>query len=151
MAKRCFIISPIGEAGSAIREHADDVLDFIIKPAMEELGIFAYRADHSQQIGRITDQMYSSILDDDLCIAILSYHNPNVFYELAIAQSAARPVIILIEKGQTVPFDIKDLRAIEYDLKPRPLRDKVYVNQIVEHVRSLEAANWTVSVPFGHQ
>lgn len=151
MSKRCFVISPIGEPGSAMREHADDALEFIIKPAMEELGIYAYRADHSQQIGRITDQMYTSILSDDLCIAVLTFHNPNVFDELAIAQSAARPVIILIEKGQTIPFDIRDLRAIEYDLKPRALRDKVYVNQIVEHVRNLEAAKWTVNVPFGSQ
>jgi len=33
---------------------------------MDELGMSAYRADHSQQIGRITDQMFSSILNDDL-------------------------------------------------------------------------------------
>ncbi len=149
MAKRCFVISPIGDEGSAIREHADDVFEFIIQPAMEELGLLAYRADHSQQLGRITDHMFRSILEDDLCIAVLTSYNPNVFYELAIAQSAARPVIILIEKGQSIPFDIRDLRAVEYDLKPRPLRDKVYVKQIIELVRKLEAANWTVSVPFG--
>lgn len=149
MSKRCFVISPIGEPGSAQREHADDVFEFIIKPAMDELGIEAYRADHSQQIGRITDQMITSILQDDLCVAVLTFHNPNVFYEFAIAQSAARPVIILIEKGQSIPFDVRDLRAIEYDLKPRPLRDKVYVKQVVAHVRNLEASNWTVNVPFG--
>jgi hypothetical protein len=96
MTRRCFVISPIGEPGSPQREHADDVLEFIIKPAMDELGTAAYRADHSQQIGRITDHMITSILNDDLCIAVLTFHNPNVFYELAIAQSAARPVIIQV-------------------------------------------------------
>jgi hypothetical protein len=149
MQKRCFVISPIGEPGSPVREHADDVFDFIIKPAMDELGVYVYRSDHSQQIGRITEQMFTSILEDDLCIAILTYFNPNVFYELAIAQCAARPVIILIEMGQTIPFDIRDLRAVEYDLRPRPLRDRVYVTQIVELVRSLESIEWTVQVPFG--
>jgi hypothetical protein len=116
---------------------------------MDELGIHAYRADHSQQIGRITEQMFNSILEDDLCVAILTFCNPNVFYELAIAQCAARPVIILIEKGQTIPFDVHDLRAVEYDLRPRPLRDKVYVKQIVELVRGLELVQWSVHVPFG--
>ncbi len=149
MARRCFVISPIGAEGSAVREHADDVFDFIIKPAMDELGISVYRSDHTQQIGRITDQMFRSLLGEDLCIAVLTFHNPNVFYELAIAQAAARPVIILIEKGQTIPFDIHDLRAVEYDLRPRPLRDRVYVKQIVELVRKLEEANWEVGVPFG--
>jgi hypothetical protein len=149
MPKRCFVISPIGEDGSATREHADDVFEFIIKPAMDELDIHVYRADHSQQIGRITEQMFHSILEDDLCVAILTFFNPNVFYELAVAQCAARPVIILIEKGQTIPFDIRDLRAVEYDLRPRPLRDKVYVKQITDLVRNLEAAQWSVQVPFG--
>ena len=86
MSKRCFVISPIGESGSPTREHADDVFEFIIKPAMDELGIQVYRADHSQQIGRITEQMFNSILEEDLCVAILTFFNPNVFYELAVAQ-----------------------------------------------------------------
>jgi len=151
MNKRCFVISPIGKEGSDIREHTDDVLEFIIRPAMEELNIYVYRADHTQQIGRVTDQMFHAILNEDLCIAILTGYNPNVFYELAIAQSAARPVIILIEKGQDIPFDVHDLRAVEYDLRPRPLRDRIYVNQIVEIIRSLDAGNWHVEVPFGNK
>jgi hypothetical protein len=149
MAKRCFVISPIGENGTPTREHADDVFEFIIKPAMDELGIHVYRSDHSQQIGRITEQMFHSILEEDLCIAVLTFSNPNVFYELAIAQCAARPVIILIEKGQSIPFDVRDLRAVEYDLRPRPLRDRVYVKQIIDLVRNLEAAQGPVQVPFG--
>jgi hypothetical protein len=149
MPKRCFVISPIGKSGSEIREHADDVFEFIIKPAMEELNIHVYRSDHSQEIGRITEQMFASILEEDLCIAALTFFNPNVFYELAVAHCAARPVIILIEKGLTIPFDIHDLRAVEYDLRPRPLRDRIYVKHIVELVRSLESVAWKVPVPFG--
>ena len=33
--RRCFVISPIGPEGSPVREHADDVDDFIIKPALK--------------------------------------------------------------------------------------------------------------------
>jgi hypothetical protein len=149
MARRCFVISPIGAAGSPVREHADDVFDFIIRPAMDELGIHVYRSDHNQELGRVTDQMIGSIMDDDLCVAVITFHNPNVFYELAIAQCAARPVIILAERGQSIPFDLKDLRVVEYDLRPRPLRDGVYARQIVDFVRNLEAADWAVEVPFG--
>ncbi len=147
--RRCFVISPIGEEGSSVREHADNVFDFIVKPALDELQIDGYRADHFAKIGRITEQMFESILTEDLCIAILTGHNPNVFYELAIAHAAARPAIILVEKGTAIPFDIKDMRAVEYDLNPRALRDRVYLNQIVQNVRSLDADNWTVPVPFG--
>ncbi len=58
MGKKCFVISPIGASGSDIREHADDVFEFITKPAMDELGIHVYRGDHSQEIGRITERLW---------------------------------------------------------------------------------------------
>ena len=58
-------------------------------------------------------------------------------------------MIILVEKGHAIPFDLKDLRAVEYDLRPRPLRDGTYTRQIVDLVRNLEAADWVVGVPFG--
>ena len=48
MKRRCFVISPIGAERSEVREHADDVFEFIIKPAMDQLGINAYRSDHAQ-------------------------------------------------------------------------------------------------------
>jgi hypothetical protein len=150
MQKKCFVISPIGDPGTDVREHADDVFEFIIKPAMDEVGMHVYRADHTHRMGRVTDQMFSSILTDELCIAILTFKNPNVFYELAIAQSAARPVIILIQKGQGIPFDVRDLRVIEYDLSPRAARNKVYADQIVRMISSLDSVNWKVDVPFGN-
>lgn len=146
--KRCFLISPIGAEGSEEREHADDVLDFIIKPAMEELGYEVYRSDHSHAVGKISDQMFNSILNDELCVALLTFQNPNVYYELAVAQSAARPVIILAQKGTNLPFDVKDMRVVYYDLKPRPLAEGVYKREVIEKVRYLESeANHRV-VPF---
>ena len=82
---RAFVISPIGAEGSPEREHADDVFEFIIEPALTQSGVKPYRADHDAKSGRISHQMVSSILEEDFCIAVLTGHNPNVFYELAIA------------------------------------------------------------------
>ena len=55
-------------------------------------------------------------------IALLTGYNPNVFYELAVAQCAGRPVIVMAEKGLELPFDIHDLRCVYYDFSPRPMR-----------------------------
>jgi hypothetical protein len=147
--KRCFVISPIGSEDSAVREHADDVFDYIIAPAMKRHGIEPFRSDHLLEHGKITDQMFGAILNYDLCVAVLTGYNPNVFYEMAIAQCAARPVIMLIEKGRDLPFDIRDQRCVSYTLKPRPLFEGVYVNEIAAHIESLERINWKVTVPFG--
>ena len=109
----CFVISPIGSEGTDVREHANDVFDYIIKPACEAANIIAMRADHDSRPGMITDQMYGCILADDLIIGVLTFHNPNVFYEVAIAEAAARPLILMIEEGASIPFDIKDRRILD--------------------------------------
>lgn len=150
--KRCFIISPIGADGSAIREHADDVFDYIIKPAMEERGIVPLRSDQLLEPGKITDQMYREILESEVCIAVLKNHNPNVFYELGVAQAVGKPVILLNEQGTDLPFDIKDLRSVTYDLKPRNLFEKTFSRQIQQHLEALESTGWKVPpIVAGHR
>lgn len=135
--KKCFVISPIGQPGSDIRENADAVLDYIIDPALKELDIQAVRADKLSDPGLITDQMLAAILNYDLCIADLSGHNPNVFYELAIAQAAERPVVLLKLAGESIPFDVKDYRLIEYDLKPKSIRTDKWIPILKSQVSSV--------------
>jgi hypothetical protein len=146
--RRCFVISPIGPEGSETREHADDVFDFIIEPAARRAQYEAHRGDHSAKSGKITEQMFDAILRDTFVIAVLTFHNPNVFYELAIAQAAARPVILLIERGTTLPFDIQELRVIFYDLRPRSIKTDVYVDALYKAIGELEAGGMKGEVPF---
>jgi hypothetical protein len=147
--KSCFVISPISLPGTALREHADDVFDFIIKPATDKASYTPIRADHEARPGTITEHMYDHILGDDLLVAVLTGHNPNVFYEVAIAESAARPLILMIEQGQTIPFDISARRVLPYDLKPRALQTGTHVDALVRSIRELEADSGSVSkVPF---
>lgn len=143
--KRCFVISPIGDEGSGVREHADDVFRFIIEPAVKKFDMEAVRSDHIHETGEITEQMFREIIESDLCVVVLTYENPNVFYELAVAQSAGRPVILLVEKGQALPFDIQDFRIVKYALLPATkLIEGQYANLVKEQIRSIEDQNWTV-------
>jgi hypothetical protein len=132
--KKCFVISPIGQPDSTVREHADAVLEYIIEPALREMDVEAVRADRLADPGLITDQMIAAILNYDLCIADLTGHNPNVFYELALAQAAERPVVLLKLAGETIPFDIKDYRLIEYDLKPKSLKTDKWIGVLKEQL-----------------
>ena len=146
--KQCFVISPIGEEGSAIRKHADDVFNYIIQPAMQECHIQAFRSDHLDKPGRISEQMFRYLYSSELCIAILTGYNPNVFYELALAQSAQRPVIILIEKGQALPFDISDLRSVYYDLEIASFVNRTHIQRVVNFIKEFESADWMIDDPF---
>jgi hypothetical protein len=148
MSRNCFVISPIGPEESEVREHADDVFDFIIEPAAKRADFVAQRADHTSKSGKITEQMYDAILTDEFIIAVLTYQNPNVYYELAVAQAAARPTILLIEKGHVLPFDIKDLRVIYYDLRPRSIKTDRYVDALYQAIKEMERDGMKGEVPF---
>jgi len=141
--RRCFVISPIGEEGSAVRAHADDVLEFIIKPALAKCDVVAVRSDQMAESGTITEQMFREIVNADVCVVLLTGFNPNVFYELAVAQSAARPVVILIEKGLPLPFDVKDLRCIQYEMVPiSRLVKGTYADRVQEMLEEIKRQGW---------
>jgi hypothetical protein len=147
---KCFIISPIGQPGSATREHADDVFECIIKPALKEADIDGHRADHVKDVGRITKQMYDDILTSDFCIAVLHGFNPNVFYELAVTHSAGIPVILLAEKGIDPPFDLKDERVFHYDLSPRSIYRGDNIRTLLNMIDSVRRLQGKREVPFGN-
>jgi hypothetical protein len=145
---RCFVISPIGQYGSETRNHMDTVFHCIIEPALSER-YHVIRGDHVARPGRITAQFIEDILDNDLIVCVLTSNNPNVYYELAIAESAARPIIVLRHRGDEVPFDVKDLRYIEYDLDPRRIFDRSYIKMLQQYERELSpGVNFEGKVPF---
>ncbi len=53
----CFVISPIGDDGSPIRERANIILEYVVAPAVAECGYHAVRADHIAEPGPITRQV----------------------------------------------------------------------------------------------
>ncbi|MFC3533070.1 hypothetical protein ACFOLG_12875 [Vogesella facilis] len=135
--KTCFVISPIGDDGSEVRQRADKVLLHIIKPALQPLGYEIIRADSMPKTGMITSQIVNAIVDSDLVIADLTGHNPNVFYELAIRHCSNKPYIHLIEKGDKLPFDIHGVRAIPISVSDIAVASAA-INGIKENVRSYE-------------
>jgi hypothetical protein len=111
----CFYITPIGEDGSEQRKHSDLFLGSIVEPALEHLGLRVVRADSIDKPGTITKQIMEYLLRSRLVIADLSFHNPNVFYELAIRHAARLPVVQLIRASERIPFDLNQIRTIRID------------------------------------
>jgi hypothetical protein len=113
----CFLISPIGEEGSEIRNRADGVRDFIVRPALEQFGLAPVRADDIATPGQITLQVIEHVLSAKAAIADISGANANVFYELAVRHTAQRPVVLIAHEDDRnkLPFDIAQMRTIFYD------------------------------------
>ncbi len=111
----CFFVTPIGEEGTETRRRSDGVLNFIVAPAAGDLGLTAVRADQIAQPGQISLQVIEHVLQARAVVADLTDLNPNVFYEMAIRHTARLPVVLIAEKGQSLPFDIAQMRTIFFD------------------------------------
>jgi len=106
LAKTCFYITPIGEPTSEERQHADFMLEYVIKPAVEEFGLNVVRADQMGKPGMIGKQIIEQILKARLVIADLSFHNPNVFYELCLRHTTRLPTVQIKREIDKIPFDL---------------------------------------------
>ena len=96
-----------------------------IKPAVESLGVEAYRVDQNHFTGRITDEIIEKIKKSYFVVAELSHQRPNCYYELGFAHALNKQVIMLIDDAEKIHFDIKDFNFIVYksveDLKQKLL------------------------------
>ncbi len=111
----CFYIAPIGDEGSEQRKHSDLFLGSFIEPALEPFKLKVVRADSIDKPGIITRQIIEFIMRSRLIIADLSFHNPNVFYELALRHAVKPPVVQVIRTNEKLPFDVNQMRTIQID------------------------------------
>jgi len=137
LKKHCFVISPIGDADTEIRKRSDQVLKYIISPAVEQCGYIAIRGDQMSEPGLITTQIIQHIVDDPLVMADLTGRNPNVFYELALRHALRKPLIQMIAKGELLPFDVAGMRTIPIDHHDLDNVEEVR-EEIIRQIKSLE-------------
>lgn len=109
----------------------DDVYLFGIKQAVEKNGRVSERTDQEFFTGDIIERIKLRIIDSELVIADISGNNPNVFYEIGLADGMGllhttetndgmakrRPEkkIIFITQEDKAPFDIQTQNRIKYD------------------------------------
>jgi hypothetical protein len=129
----CFFIAPIGADDSEHRRHSDAILSSYVERALGtvEPKLRVVRADKITQPGMITKQVLEYLLKSRLVVADLSYHNPNVFYELAVRHTTGKPVIHIKRTSDPIPFDNKDFRTIDI-----AFNDKFDILAEIETVRS---------------
>src|SRR5258708_106058 len=112
----CFFISPFGKPGSRQRKAAAAVLRHLVRKALDRLDLDVVRADEDEHPGRLTARIMKLITSADLIVVDLTGHNPNVFYEMAVAHGFQRPVVHIQQMGEVIPFDVSDMRVLRYDM-----------------------------------
>lgn len=122
-----FVIMPFGQKRGADGQLYDFNVIYrdLIKPALEEAGFEAFRADEETVAGDILTDMFQELLLADLAICDMSIDNANVFYELGVRHAMRKRGVIHIQSGRSyMPFDVFNVRTIPYhtgkDGKPDP-------------------------------
>ncbi len=132
--RECFFIAPLGEEGGGVRTRSDLILEFIVRPAAQELGLWAVRGDELAAPGQITHRVIDHVLHARTAIADLTGRNPNVYYELAVRHMAQLPVALIVAADeQPLPFDIQQMNVIRFDHRDLKSADQCR-RSIVRHL-----------------
>ena len=125
----CFVMQPFGG-------HLGGYYETIFKPAIEQAGLRAVRADDDIfATGKIMDQVWRGIRGATVLVAELTSKNPNVFYELGLAHALEKPVVLVSSNEDDVPFDLRHIRAIFYD-RNDPFWGQKLIDKIADNIRS---------------
>ncbi len=105
--KNAFILMPFSESLS-------EVYEFLIKGALTEAGYQVKRADDIKSQSNILEDIIKGIMESDLIVADLTESNANVYYELGIAHSFQKKVVLITQDIEELPFDLRSYRVIGY-------------------------------------
>lgn len=105
-----FVICPFGGWFDVYHEK-------IYAPAVKASGLQPRRADDVFMSSQIVNDIWQQIRKAKLVVAELTGKNPNVLYELGLAHALGKPSLLLTQSLDDVPFDLRGLRIILYDVR----------------------------------
>ena len=103
----------------------DDIYKFGIKGAAAEVGAYAERVDEQAFTEGILERIYNQISKADVIVADMTDRNPNVFYEVGYAHALGKIVLLLTQRADDIPFDLKHRQHIVYSGKIDTLRQQL--------------------------
>jgi hypothetical protein len=114
----CFVLMPFGGWNDVYYKD-------VYSPAIKAAGFEPLRADDLFHSGSVMEQIWEQISDAKVLVADVSGKNANVFYELGLSHSRGKPVVLLTGDIEDVPFDLRHLRVIVYDIRDPEWSQKV--------------------------
>lgn len=89
----------------------------VCKDVCRQASCYLLRGDTIYTSGDIFSNIIQYIVKSSLIIVNIDGKNPNVFYELGIAHTLGKNVILLSRRKDDIPFDIRQNRIIFYNNK----------------------------------
>lgn len=91
-----------------------DAVYATLKRTAESVGLRCRRADDIWENPAIIQDVVSLIDRSSVVICDCTDRNPNVFYEIGIAHTLGREVILITQSNADIPFDLRHLRYVRY-------------------------------------
>src|SRR5258708_4765402 len=85
----------------------EDAYQLAVKPACEAAGAYTERGDETVFRDSLDQRVYNQIAKADLLVAEMTGRDPSVFYETGYAHALGKTVILLTERAEDIPFDLK--------------------------------------------
>jgi hypothetical protein len=101
-----FIVAPFEKSFKPIHD--------CIKRTAGRLSLSARLAEDFFTAHSVMGDVWNAIMNTQVVIADCTTKNPNVFYEIGIAHTIGKPVILITRRKQDVPFDVEGMRYIKY-------------------------------------
>ncbi len=121
-----FIVMPFGEQWS------EAVYQDMFKPAIEDAGFAASRGDSIVRVGDLSTNVWRSITQAGLIVADVSVPNPNVYYEIGLADALGKDVFLFKQKAAPLPADFGGVHYYPYDLEDLELGRATLAAQLRE-------------------
>jgi hypothetical protein len=104
-----FVVMSFGQPWS------DDVFSKMFKPGIEGAGFAVCRGDSIVRVGDLSTNVWQSITRAGLIVAEVSVPNPNVYYEIGLADALGKPVFLFKQTNVPLPADFGGIHYYEYD------------------------------------
>jgi len=131
----CFVLMPFEEPFTVIYEDH-------IKKVVERSQYSCAKADDFYSATEVIKDIWRHINRAAVIVADVTTRNPNVMYEIGIAHTVGKPVVLLSQSMDSIPFDLRAVRHIHYEYTPRGCKqlESRLAKAIVETAAEYQAA-----------
>ncbi|MCK6621260.1 MAG: DUF1566 domain-containing protein [Calditrichia bacterium] len=125
----CFVIMPF-------KDDLKEVYWKAIRPACLEAGFEPLRVDELKGSFNINKKIIQHIFNSEAIISDLTGWNPNVFYEMGVAHAIGDKTVMIIQRGDKLPFDVSTYNCIIYEQSESGL--ETLKTRLIDALRHLE-------------
>ncbi|MBS4052863.1 MAG: hypothetical protein KGZ69_16910 [Methylomonas sp.] len=144
--KNCIVISPHDDKNPDVGVRAKTIVDYIITPAVKDLG---YEVIDTQQLsvpGDINDTIINYLIDGEaMVIANLTDNSPDVYYHMAIRHTLGYPLIPVAAGGTILPFAVGAISTVFVNTDPKGVNEAI--NKIQAQINAYKESPEKITTP----